>query len=82
MTSTAFMVGHPWWTALLGVLSLLLTLAIPVGVVLVAVGLLQYFRPEPEPGAFERLRRRYADGEISLSEFEEMRRTLEEGAKP
>lgn len=63
--------------AFLGFVSLLLVLAIPVGLVLVVVGLIQYFRPDPEPDALERLRRRYADGEITLSEYEEMRATLE-----
>ena len=71
-TTIGVAAGFPW-TQLLTLLSLLMILAIPVGLVLVAVGVVQYFRPLPEPDALERLARRYADGEITLSEYEEMR---------
>lgn len=64
------------WGALFRLMSILLVLAIPVGLILVVVGLLQYFRPEPEPDADERLRRRYVQGEITQSEFEAMRSVL------
>lgn len=65
------------WTRILSFLSLLLAFAIPVGLVLIVVGLIQFFRPDPGPDAEEVLRRRYALGEISESEYREMLKTLE-----
>jgi uncharacterized membrane protein len=68
--------GTPW-AALTGILSALAVLAVPVGLVLVIVGLVQFFRPaETPPGPEEILKSRYAGGEISLSEYEEMLRTI------
>lgn len=65
------------FTPVLFILEILLSLAIPVGLVLVIVGLVQYFRPQPvEPGPEEILKRRYASGEITLSEYEELLRTI------
>ena len=65
------------WLALGGVLTGLAALAIPVGLVLVIVGLVQFFRPsETPPGPEEILKTRYARGELSLSEYEGMLRTV------
>ncbi len=65
------------WVALSGILSALAVLAVPVGLVLVIVGLVQFFRPaETPPDPEEILKGRYARGEISLSEYEEMLRTI------
>ncbi|MDA8346031.1 MAG: SHOCT domain-containing protein [Thermaerobacter sp.] len=65
------------WLSILTVMTMLLVLAIPVGLVLVIVGLVQYFRPVPQAvGPEDTLKHRYAAGEISLSEYEEMLRTL------
>ncbi len=65
------------WVALTGILSALAILAVPVGLVLVIVGLVQFFRPaETSPGPEEILKSRYAQGEISLSEYEEMLRAI------
>lgn len=66
----------PWLTVVTVLLELLI-LAIPVGLALVIVGLVQFFTPQTAPiGPEELLKRRYAAGEISLSEYEEMLRTL------
>ncbi len=65
------------WMPILSVLMELLVLAIPVGIVLVIVGLVQYFRPQAQPpSAEETLRRRFAGGEISRTEYDEMLRAL------
>lgn len=74
MTASSWLAAP--WEALLRIMSILLVLAIPVGLILIVVGLLQTFRPEPEPNAEERLRRRYVQGEITQSEFESMRSVL------
>lgn len=70
-------VASPLLTALRLFASLLL-LAIPVGIVMMLIGLVQYFRPAYEPSALEILQRRYAQGEITQSEYEELRKTLED----
>lgn len=75
MTTTTVM-STPW-VVLSGIITPLAVLAIPIGLVLVIVGLVQYFRPALTPqGPEEILKARYAAGEITLSEYEEMLRTL------
>ncbi len=60
-------------------LRILSLLAIPVGLVLVIVGLVRYLSPPPFDSAEVILRRRYAQGEISLSEYRQL--LLDIGAK-
>ena len=61
---------------LVRLLSLLSLLLIPVGVVLVIAGLIRYFWPRADdPRTI--LQRRYAAGDISKSEYEELLRDLE-----
>ncbi len=58
------------------VLALLSLLLIPVGIVLVIAGLIRYFWPrEDDPRTI--LQRRYAAGDISKSEYEELLQDLE-----
>ena len=69
--------GVPVWLSLVTLFMELLVLALPVGLVLVIVGLVQYFGSVPAPlGPEETAKQRYAAGAISRSEFEEMLRTL------
>lgn len=63
------------WVALGGAFSILALLAIPVGLLLVIEGIIQFFRP-PGPRPEEILKARYASGEISQAQFEEMLRTV------
>lgn len=61
--------------------SLIAWLMVPVGIVLITVGIIRYFRPrEDDPRTI--LQRRYATGEISRSEFEELWIELFPGEKP
>lgn len=61
---------------LVSILGLLGWLLIPVGIVLVIAGLIRYFWPR-EDDQRTILQRRYAAGDISKSEYEEMLRDLE-----
>ncbi|MDA8346028.1 MAG: SHOCT domain-containing protein [Thermaerobacter sp.] len=72
--------GIPTWLSIVTLFMEFLVLALPVGLVLVIVGLVQYFRPQPAAlGPEETARRRYASGEISRTEFDEMVHTLRGG---
>lgn len=58
-----------------GILGLISWVLVPIGVILVIVGLVRYFRPrEDDPEII--LQRRYARGEISRSEYEELLKDL------
>ena len=68
------------WPALNGILTALAILAVPIGFVMVIIGLVQFFRPPASPLSPEEiLKTRYAQGEISLSEYEEMLQRLDGG---
>jgi uncharacterized membrane protein len=74
--------GISTWLSLVTLLMEFFVLALPVGLVLVIIGIVQYFRPLPAALSPEdTLRLRFAAGEISQSEFEETLRTLR-GERP
>jgi uncharacterized membrane protein len=69
-------VAHTGWlTGFTIALSFIGVVALPVGIILIIVGLVRYFFPGQE-SAEAVLDRRYAAGEISRSEYEELRRDL------
>ena len=69
--------GPTPWPALNGVLTALASLAVPFGFVMVIIGFVQFFRPPAAPlSPQEILQTRYAKGELSLSEYEEMLRDI------
>lgn len=65
----------------LGMFGLIAWIMVPVGIILIVVGLIRYFWPrEDDPRTI--LQRRYARGEISRSEFEELWNALFPQEKP
>ena len=78
-TNTLSLAPPFYWV--LPLVTLLAELALPVGVVLVIVGLVRYFRPAVET-AEDILDRRYAAGEISFSEYNALRQDLGLAPRP
>ena len=68
--------ASPWW----GIAGMVFRLAILVGLILLVVWAVRQFAPAGGPAgsrALEILRERYARGEITRQQYEQMRRDLE-----
>ncbi len=72
--------GAPMWGRAIGwafpIGGMVMGLLVAALVVVAIVALVRYFRRVPHSDSIEILKARYARGEISKAEFEEMRRTL------
>lgn len=76
--------GFGWWGIVMGIVMLLFWVLIIGGVVWLVVSLLRQggpgaLGPRPRGGALDILRERYARGEITREQYEQMRRDIEGG---
>ena len=75
--------GFGWWGILMGILMLLFWVLVIGGIVWLVIWLVQQPRPgaagpgAPGPSALDILRERYARGEITREQYEQMRHDLD-----